>query len=157
MKKIRLTRGKHALVDDEDYEELSQYNWQASPRRQTWYAQRIGYRNGRRTTIHMHCHLLKWHGGIDHINHNGLDNRRENLRKATQSVNKQNTRKKSGTTSRYLGVSWSVSHKKWQVQIRIDGKSTYVGRSVSELEAARLYDKAALEHYGRQAQTNLRQ
>src|ERR1044071_4380760 len=140
MKKIKLSQGKCALVDDEDYEALSQYTWCAVRCGQNWYAQRW-------PTTYMHCQLLGWKGGIDHKNHNGLDNRRKNLRRADQSANVQNRRKRKGTSSRFLGVSWNRGKSRWQVIICKDGKNRYVGSSKDEEEAARLYDFAALQLY----------
>ena len=91
---------------------------------------------------------------IDHINRNTKDNRIENLRWVSLSTNNQNKSKRKNTSSQYIGVSWHKKNQKWHVQINIDSKSKYLGYYEEEEEAARAYDKFALEHYGNNAKTN---
>ena len=153
-RQIKLTKGKVAIVDDEDYEELSRYSWQAAKSYRVWYAQRSVRVDGRMLTIRMHCQLLKWYKGIDHRNGDGLDNRRKNLRRATQSKNMQNVRKRSGVTSRYLGVSWDRVNSKWVARARVAGKQANLGRFTEEIEAAAAYDRAVRKHHGPGARTN---
>lgn len=90
MKSIALTRGKHALVSDEDFERVSQYNWQARPYGRRWYAS--GRITGERRTDTMHRFIMGAPAGmdVDHINGDGLDNRRENLRVVTRAENLAN-------------------------------------------------------------------
>ncbi|MBK8246318.1 MAG: hypothetical protein IPK85_02755 [Gemmatimonadetes bacterium] len=88
---------------------------------------------------------------LDHINHDGLDNRRVNLRPATSSQNQGNSRiNKSGRTSRYRGVSFHKASKKWRVRIGSgrQGTQAIIGYYADEAEAARAYDAAAIEHWG---------
>jgi len=144
MKEIHLNKGKVALVDDEDYPELSRYTWYAhlSYDGLRWYARR----KTRIGSMLMHRQIL----GLvdrsvltDHRNGNGLDNQRYNLRVATPTQNQQNRDKKQrDCTSKYKGVCWHKQRSKWQAQIRIYGKKKYLGLFVSEIEAARAYDKA---------------
>jgi hypothetical protein len=91
---------------------------------------------------------------IDHINGNRQDNRLANLREATQFENARNTKSRGGASSKYLGVSWNSSRRKWQVQIEHQGVSKYVGVFTDELAAARAYDGVALMHHGSFARLN---
>jgi len=141
-KVIPLTRGKYALVDEEDYERVNKYNWCASKESNSWYAY---------TTINnkhrsLHKFLLKSNKGrIDHINHDGLDNRKINLRDCTPSENAQNGRSHRDSVSKYKGVSWFKRDNKWKAQISINGKNKHLGYFLSEEEAARAYDAKAKE------------
>lgn len=108
MREIPLTQGKVALIDDEDYEELSQYKWTAHHRaKNTWYAVRyVGKRvDGKRVGVHIQMHrvITNCPDGlvVDHINHNGLDNRKENLRTVTAAVNAGNRRPKDANVSEF--------------------------------------------------------
>jgi hypothetical protein len=92
---------------------------------------------------------------VDHINGDTLDNRRANLRIATNSQNQANRiRLKSGTSSRYRGVTWNKASQKWQAGIKCNLKSTHLGLFESEEEAARAYDRAAREMFGSFARPN---
>lgn len=157
-KEIPLTKGKFAIVDDEDYEELSKYKWQASSirRNEICYATRKVIVNGKRKEVKMHIVINRTPAGMDtdHINGNGLDNRKENLRTASPSQNAINIgkRKKSGTSSSYKGVG--RNGKKWASVISLNGKKIYLGMYESEIEAARVYDAKAKELYGEFALLN---
>jgi hypothetical protein len=159
VKTINLTQNKEALVSDEDFEFLNQNKWCAhkQPKLKGFYAvkaQNIGRINGRRKqkTVHMHRLImektlgrdLKRSEKIDHINHNPLDNRRENLRIATHRQNLQNQKRK--TTSKYPGVYWHKQGKKWLAQIKLNGKRKYLGLFTDEREAAKAYEKAVREN-----------
>lgn len=85
---------------------------------------------------------------VDHINGNTTDNRIENLRWCNRSQNRINSKKTTGKTSKYRGVSWDKQHKKWKVQGRIDGKVVRLGSFNSELEASEIYDKYAKKYHG---------
>src|SRR4030067_2242048 len=111
MGQIQLSCGRVAVVDDDLVDILSRYTWRsyAGKRCKILYARRtvsFPVFDGRRpevTTVYMHQAIIRWFDGIDHINHDGLDNRRSNLRRATKSQNMQNQRKLGGVTSRFLG------------------------------------------------------
>lgn len=91
---------------------------------------------------------------IDHINGDRGDNRISNLREATRSQNMANTNSRKGSTSRFLGVSWSTGNKKWVVHLRTGGVTVHLGYFRDEVEAALAYDKAALEKCGDYARLN---
>ena len=156
VKEIPLTQGKVALVDDKDYEYLNQWKWYAS-RRRYWYAVRTQYINGKPSTIFMHRLILQTPKGMetDHINHNGLDNRRCNLRICTHTENTRHQQKQARVkSSQYKGVHWQKDIKKWQACIRVNMKSVYLGLFTSEIGAAKTYDKAAKKYHGEFARTN---
>ena len=151
--------GLCALVDDEDYTLVSQYNWCAfrPSQSQVTYAVRwISSRGGlprRRQSMHQ---LIMGMRGIDHEDHDGLNNQRSNLRPANQSQNNQNARKQARPcSSRFKGVSWHKRMGKWRAYIKLpDGRRASLGYYRDEIEAARAYDAAALEHFGRFACVN---
>lgn len=154
-KEIQLSQGKVALVDDEDYEELNQHKWCAMKDYKTFYAMRSIQLDGHQHTLRMHNAIMGTKG-IDHKNNDGLDNRRDNLRKATASQNSHNKSKYSNNTSGYRGVYWDRRNKKWRAQIGVNGKQRRLGYFSSALEAASAYDEAALELHGEFARTNIR-
>jgi hypothetical protein len=142
-------RGLVALIDDADFELVSQRHWNEafSGSRTVIYAQSDVQRNHVRTCVLMH-NLIMGAKGIDHIDHDGLNNQRANLRSANGSQSRANTRKLKEGTSRYKGVSWSSSLQKWQAAIMSNGKTTYLGRYDIEEDAARAYDAKARELFG---------
>ena len=91
---------------------------------------------------------------VDHINHDGLDNRRCNLRICTSAQNLCNRRKNCEATSQYKGVYWYGQRNKWRVDVSINGRTKYVGIFANELDAAMAYDLAAKQHYGEFAYLN---
>lgn len=159
MKLIPLTRGKFAMVDDEDYQWLSAYKWFAYPGGRTWYAAKI--KVGTKIQIAMHQMLLFGGDQIDHWDHNGLNNMKANLRFADQCTNSRNMRKAlRPTSSRFKGVSWHRARNKWSVRITTmpgagsGPRRPWVGHFDDQLEAARAYDEAAREYFGAFAHVN---
>lgn len=153
---IRLSGGLVALVDDVDFERaLAAGNWHARPHGYTTYAQRHTVRSdGRRTTQQLHQFLLGCRG-VDHVNGNGLDNRRRNLRPADQSRNMANARLlRSNNTSGFRGVTKPASKRRWVAQIGIRGRVVHLGSFDSPETAARAYDVAAIEAFGEFARLN---
>jgi len=156
VREIVLTQGRVALVDDADYVEINRFKWHAIHVKGRWYAARnIGIRQNRRKH-RMHTVLLGFLG-VDHVNGDGLDNQRANLRAANQSENVANARKQSyyrglPTSSRFKGVHLlkHVKLRPWAVQI----KGKHVGTFATEVEAARAYNDAALREFGDFARLN---
>jgi hypothetical protein len=150
MKTIKLTNGEIAMVDDIDYDELNKWRWSISG----GYALR---RISRVQVISMHRDILmpKDDKRVDHINGNKLDNQRHNLRIATHSQNMQNFVNPKNTSG-FRGVSYNVRLDSYQAEIRCDGKRKYLGVFKKPENAARAYDKAALELFGPNALTNIR-
>ncbi len=142
---IPLTRGFKALVSEKDYRHLLGMTWHAHTSQQGFtYA-----KNG--DGVAMHVYLMRPPKGmlVDHINGDKLDNRRENLRIATDAENSRNVVKREGHTSSYKGVAWDAARKKWKAQIKTpDGKQRTLGRFSSEEEAAKKYDEAASLYFG---------
>jgi hypothetical protein len=156
--------GRVVRVDDGDYELVSQYRWNAwelapdlqkRPGRSTRgpYAVAMMRIDGRLRQVRMHC-LIMGITGVDHIDHDGLNNQRYNLRPATKAQNNRNKRSIPGSTSQYKGVSWLRSKRIWVAAIRHNGLQREMGRFASELQAAYAYDAAARELFGEFAYVN---
>ena len=162
MKCVDLTNGYSAIVDDADYEHVSKHKWFSMIRRRADGTERVyAARNakladGRRTTQYMHNVLAGTQKGMctDHVDGNGLNNRRSNLRVCTQTENARNTCPRKGS-SKYKGVYWSSDKNRWRAQIRVRGKSFYIGCFTNETDAARAYDAAAMKLHGEFARLNL--
>lgn len=135
------------MVDDTDYDEVMKYKWYVYKSKETYYVR------GRQAKkqVHLHRYLLGLTNPkiqIDHRDHNGLNNQRDNLRIATNQQNQFNRQKtkliKGMTpTSLYKGVSWKKSHKKWYAQIQTNGKTKHIGLFTDEYEAHLAYNSAA--------------
>lgn len=141
-----------ALVSPQDEEEVRRKSWRM-------VENKAGNRyavTGKSTYMHRFLMECEDQQDIDHINDNGLDNRRENLRVCTRSENIANKRTGGGKYSQYRGVTRSPSdNKPWMAQITVDGVNIYLGIYETEKEAALAYDKAALDHFGDYARTNI--
>lgn len=141
-----------ALVDDQDYELVSQYRWHVyevdrkSGRPNGPYAMTTLWENGQYRHLRMHC-LIMGFKGIDHVNHDGLDNQRHNLRQATRTQNNHNQRPQLSAASQYKGVT-QPKPGLWRAHIRIEGRPHRIGDFASEAEAAYAYDAAAREVHG---------
>lgn len=156
MKEIMVGNGLSAQVDDEDYGWLNQYKWHLGTKKcGTQYAIRHLYINGKRSTITMHQDILKTPKGMctDHINGNGLDNQKRNIRICTPSENCMN-RKPQGGTSKYKGVSLHSIGGRWKCRIKTKGKIYNLGHYDSEEEAARKYNEVASSMFGKFARLN---
>ncbi len=151
-KTLELTFGKYAIVDAEDYDRLSSYKWCAVKERRNWYAKTLR-RNG--SPLSMHRLITREPKGlfVDHIDHNGLNNRKSNLRHCTNAENSRNMRP-YGKTSRYKGVCWHKGSKKFVAQITFKGKKIWLGYFKDEIAAAKAYDKKARELFGEFAYLN---
>lgn len=144
-----------AIVDDEDYESISQHNWSYS---HYGYAVRRGKtslgEDGKKI-IYMHRFIIAAGAGqtVDHINGNRLDNRKENLRICTIGENLKNRKGKNGT-SKYKGVSYASDRDKWRSSISYQNKRIRIGDYDSEIEAAKAYNQKAIELHGVFARIN---
>ena len=153
MSEIPLTQGKVVLVDDEDFEWLSQWKW-------LYHGQGYAARNTGKypcqKTILMHRIIVNVPEDMetDHINHNKLDNRRENLRICTHAENSKNRSIQVNDQSGFKGIYWHKQNHKWVAQISVDGKCLYLGSFDSPKEAARFYDAAVLAYHGDFANPN---
>lgn len=154
MKYIPLSQGKFAIVDDEDFELVSQYKWYYHQ----GYAVTHGGQHPNQFTLSMHRLILNKGFGnrdyTDHINGNKLDNRRANLRICTNAQNCRNRTINTNNTSGYKGVSWNKANKKWTAYIKLNWKLVFLGNFVNKEDAAIAYDKAAQELYGEFARLN---
>jgi hypothetical protein len=154
MKEIKLTRGLVAMVDDEDYDYVNQWKWQARKcRDKTYYAIRSINTKGVITADIMHRIIMKTPVGmqVDHIDHNGLNNQKSNLRNCTQSQNSSN--RTAYGKSKYLGVHIRENGK-YRASIRRENKRKDLGTFKNEIDAAIAYDRAALA-YGEYANLNI--
>lgn len=147
---IPLTQGKFAIVDAEDYDWLSKYTWRFINTSKTGYASGyFGYHNGKPIEIKMHRLIMSVRPGleVDHINGNGLDNRRCNLREYTRRQNGINIKKIQNVSSKYKGVSYRKKTNRWRSQIRYDGLIITLGTYINEIDAARAYNVAAMKYH----------
>jgi hypothetical protein len=140
-----------AKVDDLDYDWLMQWNWCVVRDNKTNYAVKAG------CLTKMHRILL---GLVDpkikghHIDHDGLNNQRNNLKAATESQNMSHRSSVNGSSSKYLGVSWCKRKGKWEVKIQFNKKSQRIGYFKDEVEAAKARDIKAKELHGEFANLN---
>ena len=167
--------GTHTvLIDEEDWEKVKGYTWSLSIKKtNTFYAKtQIKHpsgesisckRDGKRpkvTTLQMHRLIMDPIPDgmqVDHVNHNGLDNRNKNLRICTSQQNTWNAQKPKlnrESSSQYKGVSWYKRYNKWVARGTHDGKRITLGYYNCEKEAARAYDAAAKELHGEYAHLN---
>lgn len=157
---INLGNGHSAIVDMEDLPRLSRSRWSYHKRKNTYYAMSNITPDGVRKKVYMHHEVMGTPPPgkeIDHINGNGLDNRKENLRFCSHRENCRASRKRQrNTSSMYKGIYWDKKEKKWRARICLmDGTKKHPGYFESELDAAKAYDEAATELFGKFATLNL--
>ena len=158
---IPLTKGFFATIDEEDYELISKHRWYVDicPRVKgcLCYA-RIKTDKHNPKAIYMHRLILGIHKSsipwVDHIDHNGLNNSKSNLRLVSKKENLRNMRPQIGRSSIFKGVALEKSRNNWKASIRINGKGKNLGRFKTEIEAALQYDKYAKLYWGKYAYLN---
>ena len=152
MKQISLTQGLFAIVDDDNYEELSKHKWYASKIGKSYYARRDVGSPPNRKNILMHRQIMNASSDKDihHVNNKRLDNRKSNLRECTRSQNLAagNMNRCSKKSSIYRGVGWDKIRKKWWAKITYQGKTINLGRYNRENQAAMAYNVKALRLFG---------
>lgn len=149
MASIEIAPGQSVLIDDDQYEEIAAHRWRAQKGKHTHYAAMNG-------GVLMHRLIMRATKGdiVDHVNGDGLDNRKENLRLCSNAENMMNARKIAGRSSRFKGVSWNKDRSQWYSTIEKDGKRKFLGGYKDEAVAAKQYDNAALRMFGSYAKTN---
>lgn len=161
-KSIPLSKGRFALVDDDDYERLAKWTWHSAAsyghavRRKVVSELAPGEKKG---AVWMHREVMNTPDGMitDHINGNPLDNRKENLRICTSLQNSRNARVRIDSISGYKGVSFRKDHQVWRARIQVDGKLIHLGHFRTPEDAARAYDEAAKEYFGEFAVLNFKE
>lgn len=151
MKLIKISRNKFTKVDDDDFEKASRYKWCALKSANTFYAIhtfRKGKQFGKSNGIRLHSLIMNPPVGfeIDHINGDGLDNQKSNLRIVTRAENGRCFKtKQAGTTSMFRGVYWNSRIKKWRAHVKFNQKQYHCGYFLDETLAAIARDKKAIE------------
>lgn len=142
MKYIQLTKGKQAIVDDEDFGYLNEHKWHINCK----YASRIKDKK----VLWMHKIIMKCPKGmqIDHINFDTLDNRKSNLRVCTVAQNNIHHRKSKNNTSGLKGVYLTLSTGKWRAMIGVNKKLLHLGYFETREKASMAYNKKAKELFG---------
>jgi len=149
-----------ALVDDDDFEELNQWKWSVVKSGDNYYAMRskyLGKVDGKMKFLHFSMHRVitnaKKCEQIDHINGNGLDNRKNNLRACTQSENQRNRSHTKNNTTGYKGVH--PNRERFRASIQVNKKDIHIGYYKTPIEAATAYNNAALKYHGEFARLNV--
>lgn len=152
MKLIPLTQGYSAMVDDGDYDELIKYKWYVIIRNHTMYVGRTYGNRKSQKSIRMHRQIMKLTDNIltvDHIDHNGLNNQRSNLRICTISQNNMNRISRIGASSQFVGVHKNNELKgitRWVSRIQINRKTISLGCFLTEYEAALARDRFIIDN-----------
>lgn len=155
MKELQLYTGEITLIDDEDYEWLSTYKLFISNKRYNYVSLSIKT-NGKWGRKDIHQLIMKTPKGMytDHIDGNGLNNQKKNLRIVTNSQNCMNRISQKKTSSIYKGVSWHKKNNKWLSNICINKKRISIGYFDNEKDAAKAYNEKAKELFGKYVKLN---
>jgi hypothetical protein len=147
MKEIKLSQGYTALVDDEDYERVSMFMWSANVTPYTVYGQRFSH--DKKTSVMLHRFIMDAPKGKDvaHLDNNGLNCQRYNMRITTRKLNSAGSPRRKGNKTGYRGVF--KDHNRWVASIRgLDGKKMAIGRFNTAEEAAKAYNDHAKAYHG---------
>ena len=143
------------LYDDSDHNLLSSFKWYIIKGRNTFYATaNIRKPNGRTSTIKMHKLITGWEI-TDHMDRNGLNNQRSNLREATVQQNNRNATRQKNNTTGFKGIDYNKDHKAFRARVNVNRKSVYCGYFKTATEAALAYNEAAKIHFGEFANLNV--
>lgn len=168
MKVIKINSKVHGeleiLVDDEDYEYINQWKWHAykNPSSNIIYARRNvnkNRKNPKNQSFYLHRQLLKLTSLkdiVDHVDHNGLNNQKYNLRIGTHKDNMQNINSHKDSSSKYIGVFWDKSRNKWAAGFSLNGVPKRIGRFNSEEDAAKARDEIVKKYYGKNVNLNFK-
>ena len=153
MKKIPLTQGKFAIVDNEDFDSLNQHKWFYN---QGYAVRNSSLKNGKRKILLMHRVIvgIKNNDEVDHISGNTLDNRKNNLRTLNHFENCFNRIINKNNNSGYKGVFWHKLTEKWVAQIRLNRKAIHLGLFDLKEDAAKAYNNAAQKYFGEFSRLN---
>lgn len=152
--RIPLTKGAFSLIDSEDLPKITGLWCATKGNGKTYAMQNIVHPDGKRGAIKMHRAILGCDDDVDHKNGDSLDNRKRNLRPATDSQNGMNQMPQVGRSSRFKGVSFAKRIGMWESYIKVSGKKKHLGNFLLEENAAKRYDEAAREHFGEFAWCN---
>lgn len=159
-RRIPLGEDRFTIVEPRDFYRYNNFNWCPNENGPNNYAVRLVTicKKGEKSIklVSLHREIMKHPKGlfVDHKNGDGLDNRRANLRVATRSQNMCNVQKRKNTSSRFIGVCFHKRNKLWAVRIQYRGKGIWLGYFEDEIEAARVYDRAAIKYHGEFARLN---
>lgn len=147
---VFLTQGTRCIVDTDEWKNLKDFSWYAGGHKHRRYVTSQKTVAGKRTVYYMHRMITGCPDGlmVDHINHDTLDNRKQNLRVCTNQENQFNKKAKVTAKTNYKGVYFFRRTSRWYAQICLNGKNKHLGYYKTELEAAVAYNNAANRHYG---------
>lgn len=142
---ILIIKNHKIIIDDEDYNKIKKYKWYVYKNNNCFYTI-----SETKPGIRMHRLIMSAKKGqiVDHINRNGLDNRKCNLRLCSIAENSRNKKKPKTNTSGYKGVSFKKSHNKWQATIKVNKKIKHLGYFDNPKKAYHAYCKAAKKYHG---------
>ena len=148
---IALTQGQHAVVDNDDWELVSRFNWCATKKQHTFYAVANSNKLFEQRNVWLHRIIMGITDSsisIDHKDGNGLNNCRSNLRICDKQQNARNCKIHTRNTTGFKGVSFDKDIKKYRAFITLNGKTKHLGCFVSPVDAHAAYCSAAIKHYG---------
>lgn len=155
---IPLTNNQYAMIDEEDFEKVNRISWHVRKGPKPYARGSIWNKKLKKNRlVYMHRYILDvldTEDEIDHIDGNGLNNQRSNLRFCTKSQNNHNVPKKPNSLSKYKGVTYQKDRKKWAAMITVNYKSIFLGRFRTESDAAHAYNLAAIKYFGKSARLN---
>lgn len=158
MSEVKLNKNKVTIVDDEDFEKVSKFTWGCVSHGKRFYARTTIKVGGKPYVLYLHRFIagLKKGDGkqTDHINGNGLDNRKSNLRLCSYSENQYNIGLRQNNTSGYTGIWWNKDKKKWIVKVKHNKKKIHLGAFDDKKTAALAYNKGAIKYHGAFAKLN---